>query len=92
MDVTLLSIQQYDDLVKRIESVKIDLSKIQMNQSDPILDVPKTCETLGISRRHYQQLRDTQQIDFYQVGSKIWTRMSDIDKFLKKHYVPAFKK
>ncbi len=92
MDVTLLSIQQYDDLVKRIESVKADLSKIQMNQSDPILDVPQTCETLRISRRHFQQLRDTQQIDFYQVGNKIWTRMSDIDKFLKKHYVPSLRK
>jgi 5-bromo-4-chloroindolyl phosphate hydrolysis protein len=92
MDVTLLSIQQYDDLVKRIESVKLDLSKIQMDQSDPILDVPQTCKILRISRRYYQQLRDNQQIEFYQAGHKIWTKMSDIDKFLKKHYVPSLKK
>lgn len=92
MDVVLLSISQFDELVKRIESVRTELSQIQMNQSDPILDVQQTCEMLQISRRHYQQLRDTHQIDFYQVGSKIWTRMSDIDKFLKKHYVPSLKK
>lgn len=92
MDVVLLSITQYDDLVKRIESVKTELSQIQMNQSDPILDVPKTCEILGISRRHYQQLRDNQEISFYQHNNKIWVKMSDIDIFLKKHYVPSLKK
>jgi len=92
MEVTLLSIQQYDDLVKRIESVKTDLSKIQMNQSDPILDVAQTCEILGISTRKYQQLRDNQEISFYQHNHKIWVKMSDIDKFLKKHYVPSLNK
>ncbi len=92
MDVTLLSIQQYDDLVKRIESVKTELSQIQMNLSDPILDVPKTCEILGISRRYYQQLRDNQAISFYQHNNKIWSKMSHIEKFLQKHYVPSLKK
>ncbi len=92
MEISLLSAQQYHDLLTGINEIKAAISDFKNNPDDPILDVPEVCRKLGISKRKFQELRDTNQIDFYQSGHKIWVRMSSIDKFLNKHYVPAFKK
>jgi hypothetical protein len=49
-------------------------------------EIPKL---LKISPKTWQNWRDRKYFPFIQLGSKIWVKRSDLEKFLESHYVKA---
>lgn len=49
-------------------------------------------EALGVSQRTYQCYRDKGLIKFTQIGSKIYVKRKDLDDFLEKHALKAYRK
>ena len=49
------------------------------------LDNQEVCLILKISPRTLQNLRDTDQISYSQIGKKIYYKKEDIQKFIEKH-------
>ena len=50
------------------------------------LDNQEVCLILKISPRTLQNLRDTDQISYSQMGRKIYYKKKDIQKFIEKHH------
>jgi len=91
MEAVILTAEQYDDLVKRMEDIKSAVSQKQ-NSENIFLDNQQFLQLMNISKRTAQSWRDEGIISFSQVGSKIYYRMSDVKKLLDTNYKPSFKK
>ena len=52
----------------------------------------KVPKILGISRKTWQTYRDKRLIPFSQIGSKIYVKRADIDKFMQDHYIETIDK
>lgn len=92
MDVVLLSSQQYQDLLKRLDQIQSEVSNKQKSPDDTFIDNQEFIQIMNVSKRTAQSWRDEGIISFSQIGSKIYYRMSDVQSLLDKHYKPAFKK
>ena len=92
MDVVLLSSQQYQDLLKRLDKIQQEVSSKQKSPADTFIDNQEFIQIMNVSKRTAQSWRDEGIISFSQIGSKIYYRMSDVQALLDKHYKPAFKK
>ncbi len=92
MDVVLLSSQQYQDLLKRLDKIQQEVSNKQKSPEDTFIDNLEFLKVMNISKRTAQTWRDEGIISFSQIGSKIYYRMSDVQFLLDKHYKLAFKK
>lgn len=92
MDVVLLSSQQYQDLLKRLDQIQSEVSNKQKSTVDTFVDTQEFIQIMNVSKRTAQSWRDEGIISFSQIGSKIYYRMSDVQALLDKHYKPAFKK
>lgn len=82
------------DAIKRLieEAVEAALStalpKVQRKlTSKPVYTIEEVCEMLGVTRRHLQYLRDSEQIAYIQNGRKILFRAEDLEAFFQNHYV-----
>lgn len=51
----------------------------------------KIPKQLGISQKTWQTYRDKRLIPFSQIGSKIYVKRADLEKFLQSHYIEAIK-
>ena len=91
MEAVILSKEQYDDLVKRMEEIRSALVGKQKNPEEVILDNQQFLQLMNISKRTAQTWRDEGIIAFSQVGSKIYYRMSSVQKLLDSNNKPAFK-
>ena len=49
----------------------------------------KIPKQLGISQKTWQTYRDKRIIPFSQIGSKIFVRRADLEKFMKDHYIES---
>lgn len=49
----------------------------------------KIPKLLGISQKTWQTYRDKRIIPFSQIGSKIFVRRADLEKFMKDHYIES---
>jgi predicted site-specific integrase-resolvase len=74
MEAIILSAQQYKELVNRLV----------------VLDNQEFLQLMNISKRTAQSWRDEGKVSFSQIGSKIYYRMSDVQKLLDKNYKAAF--
>ncbi|WP_336070311.1 helix-turn-helix domain-containing protein [Mesoflavibacter sp. CH_XMU1404-2] len=92
MEAIILSKNQYDELLKKIDEVKTSLDKKQKNPKDIFVDNQEFLQLMNISKRTAQTWRDQGVVSFSQIGSKIYYRMSDVEKLLEKNYRKAFKK
>ena len=92
MDVVLLSSQQYQDLLQRLDKIQQEVSNKQKSPVDTFIDNQEFIQIMNVSKRTAQSWRDEGIISFSQIGSKIYYRMSDVQALLDKHYNPAFKK
>lgn len=92
MEAVILTKEQYQDLVVRMDEIKSALSESQKNPKDVFLDNQEFLQLMHISKRTAQTWRDEGIISFSQVGSKIYYRMSDVQKLLDANYSQAFKK
>jgi len=78
--------------LEKIESDISELKTILREKSEAELNgkfvesvqVPKI---LGISRKTWQTYRDKRLIPFSQIGSKIYVKRADLEKFMNDHYI-----
>ena len=90
MEAIILSAQQYKELVNRLDVLNKRLEEKQKSQDDTYLDNQEFLQLMNISKRTCQSWRDEGKISFSQIGSKIYYRMSDVQKLLDKNYKQAF--
>ena len=79
-------------IIKKIDEVKTSLDEKQKNPKDVFVDNQEFLQLMNISKRTAQTWRDEGVVSFSQIGSKIYYRMSDVEKLLEKNYNKAFKK
>ncbi|MHB0756839.1 helix-turn-helix domain-containing protein [Polaribacter sp. M15] len=92
MEAIILSKNQYNELLKKIDEVKLSLDEKKKNPKDVFVDNQEFLQLMNISKRTAQTWRDEGVVSFSQIGSKIYYRMSDVEKLLEKNYNKAFKK
>ena len=92
MEAVILTKDQYQELVVRMDEIKSALTEKQKEPKDVFLDNQDFLQLMNISKRTAQSWRDEGIISFSQVGSKIYYRMSDVQKLLDSNYTQASKK
>jgi biopolymer transport protein ExbB/TolQ len=90
MEAIILSAQQYKELVNRLDVLNKKLEEKQKSPDDTFLDNQEFLQLMNISKRTAQSWRDEGKVSFSQIGSKIYYRMSDVQKLLDKNYKAAF--
>ncbi len=90
MEAIILSTQQYQELVNRLDVLNKRLEEKQKSPTETFLDNQEFLQLMNISKRTAQTWRDEGKISFSQIGSKIYYRMSDVQKLLDKNYKAAF--
>ena len=90
MEAITLSTQQYKELVNRLDVLNKKLEEKQKSPDDTFLDNQEFLQLMNISKRTAQSWRDEGKVSFSQIGSKIYYRMSDVQKLLDKNYKAAF--
>ena len=92
MNAIILSVQQYKELVNRLDVLNKKLEEKQKSPNDTFLDNQEFLQLMNISKRTAQSWRDEGKVSFSQIGSKIYYRMSDVQELLDKNYKEAFSK
>ncbi len=92
MEAVILTKDQYQDILAKIEAINTSISKNNKEPKDEFLDNQEFLQLMNISKRTAQTWRDEGIVAFSQVGGKIYYRMSDVQKLLDSNYKPAFKR
>lgn len=92
MNAVILTQEQYEEIINRIDEIKKSLDKTPESMKDKFIDNSDFAKLMNISKRTAQTWRDEGKIAFSQVGSKIYYRMCDVEELLAKNNIPAFKK
>ena len=79
MEAIILSKDQFDELVAKMNEVLEKLNSKTAPKQEIFLDNEELIAMLKISRRTAQTWRDEGKISFSQVGSKIYYKLSDVD-------------
>ena len=90
MNAVILTVEQYKDLVNRLDSLNRKLEEKSKTPEETFLDNQEFLQLMTISKRTAQTWRDEGIVSFSQIGSKIYYRMSDVKKLLDKNYKAAF--
>lgn len=81
------------EIKKRLDEISFELKNKQRTEPDQIwYDNQEFLQLMNISKRTAQTWRDEGIISYSQVGSKIYYRMSDVQKLLDSNYNQASKK
>jgi superfamily II DNA helicase RecQ len=91
MTFQVISEEQYNNLLERLDSLQKELSTKQKNPKEVIYDSADLLKILNISKSTLQRMRDEGLIGFSQVQGKFYYRQSDINEMLDRHYKPPFK-
>jgi hypothetical protein len=91
MEAIILSKEQYNDLLAKLDVLGNQLSEKAKNPKEIFLDNADFIQLMKISKRTAQMWRDEGKISFSQVGNKIYYLLSDVEKLLEQHYVRSFK-
>ncbi len=90
MKENLMTVNQYEEMMSRMDKIQSILEEKQKRPEDIFFDNQEFVELMKISKRTAQSYRDQGIIAFSQLGSKIYYRMSDIQKLLDTNYRKAF--
>ena len=90
MEAIILTKDQYDAIVVQLEEITKKLNKALASKQDTFMDNQEFIILMKISKRTAQTWRDEGKISFCQVGSKIYYKMSDVEKLLNEHYNKSF--
>lgn len=63
--------------------------KTEEEKNDEWIESTKVPKILGVTRKTYQSWRDKRLLSFSQIGSKIYVKRADIEKFMNSHYIEA---
>lgn len=91
MEAVILPKEQFEELLQRMDKIQTALVEKQKEPKDVFLDNQEFLQVMNISKRTAQSWRDEGIVSFSQVGSKIYYRMSDVQKLLDNNYRKAFK-
>ncbi|MGG5487092.1 helix-turn-helix domain-containing protein [Gaetbulibacter sp. PBL-D1] len=91
MEAVILTAEQYNNLVSRLDELKTSLESNQKPSHEVFLDNQEFIQLMHISKRTAQTWRDEGKISFSQIGSKIYYKMKDVEVLLNKNYNKAFK-
>lgn len=91
MSAVILTAEQYQDLVNRLDNLNGKLEENQKKPQEVFLDNQEFIQLMNISKRTAQTWRDEGIISFSQIGSKIYYQMKDVSMLLDKNYNKAFK-
>ena len=85
--------------IEKVEQLRISMEKIRgkkalskNNLSDQYIDNQEFILRMNISKRTAQFWRDSKWIAYYQIGNKIYYKLSDVELMLQQNYVKPFKK
>jgi hypothetical protein len=92
MNAVILSQDQFDSIINRIEDLKSEIKNNSKSKSEDFVDNADFIQLMNISKRTAQAWRDEGIISFSQIGGKIYYRMSDVQALLDKNHKQAFKK
>ena len=89
MEIIVIETATYEKTLKEIENFLDTIDKLITASSHKTigewLDNQEVCLILKIAPRTLQNLRDTDQISYSQIGKKIYYKKEDIQKFIEKH-------
>lgn len=92
MEAIILSKDQFDGLMFKVNEISEKLSSKNNPKQDVFLDNEEFLKMMKISRRTAQTWRDEGKISFSQVGNKIYYKLSDVEKTLQNYYNKSFAK
>ena len=90
MEAVILTKDQYNELVLRLDQLKISFDSNQKPSQETFLDNQEFIQLMNISKRTAQTWRDDGIISFSQIGSKIYYKMKDIETLLNKNHNKAY--
>lgn len=90
MDNFPITLKEAERIYVKIASLEVSIKKQQqyIKSEDLFFDNQEFMQLMNISLRTAQKWRDSKIIGFSQVGSKIYYRLSDIQKLLNENYNP----
>ena len=91
MDAIIFTKDQFTDLMSKLDAIQNQLSTKADPKKETFLDNQEFLLLMKISKRTAQTWRDEGKISFSQVGSKIYYKLSDVEKLLQEHYNKSFK-
>ena len=91
MEAVILTKEQYNNLVSRLDKLNSTLESNQKPSQETFLDNQEFIQLMNISKRTAQTWRDEGKVSFSQIGSKIYYKMKDVEALLDKNYNKAFK-
>jgi len=92
MEAVILSKDQFEELISKINDIASKVNTKPGAVQETYLDNKQFMEMLKISPRTAQTWRDEGKISFSQVGSKIYYKLSDVEKCMETYYNKSFSK
>ena len=79
-----------DNVEQKLETLeKILRDKNEKEINSQWIESVKIPKILGISQKTWQTYRDKRLIPFSQIGSKIFVKRADLEKFMESHYIES---
>ena len=91
MEAIIITKDQFCDLMSKLDTIQSQLNSKNDPKKETFLDNQEFLLLMKISKRTAQTWRDEGKISFSQVGSKIYYKLSDVEKLLQEHYNKSFK-
>lgn len=90
MELTILTQENFDQLISKLDII-IEHLKKENKYQDMVLDNADFLRYMKISRRTACSWRAEGLINFSQMGSKIYYKLSDVEEFLDRYKRRSFK-
>ena len=79
-----------DNVEQKLETLeKILRDKNEKEINSQWIESVKIPKILGVSQKTWQTYRDKRLIPFSQIGSKIFVKRADLEKFMESHYIES---
>ena len=91
MEAIIFTKEQFTELITKLDVIQSQLSLKADPKKETFIDNQELLQLMKISKRTAQTWRDEGKISFSQVGSKIYYKLSDVEKLLQEHYNKSFK-
>ena len=80
-------LNKMEEKLEKLETILRDKSETEINSQ--WIESVKIPKILGISQKTWQTYRDKRIIPFSQIGSKIFVKRADLEKFMQSHYIES---
>jgi excisionase family DNA binding protein len=85
----------FKEIIRKIDEIgrKVNEGKVLTDgkEEEEWLDGQEVCMLLKICKRTLQYYRNKRKLPHAKIGSKIYYKRADLEKYLKKHYKKALK-